>query len=92
MPPLRLITAGGVSTGYVAELLERGIDRAPDDAFRAALLTGAVTVARQRFEEDRLNFLYDLTSLGKPRTLHKGLGQEVALSVDGAAYQSYNFV
>ena len=81
------IIAGGVSTGYVAELLQRGIARAPEDAFRAALITGAVTIARERFEEGKVNFLYDLASVGKPRTLPKGSGQEVALSLEGSAYQ-----
>ena len=81
------VAAGGVSTAYVGELLKKGIRRASDESFRAALITGAITIAMQRTGEEQVNFLNDLASLGKPRVLPRAEGQEVILSVDGAVYQ-----
>ena len=80
------IVAGAVSTAYVGELLSRGLYRGPDETLRAALVTGAVTIARERFEEGKVNFHNELATLGKPRTMPKGRGQEIALSINGTAY------
>ena len=80
------VKAGGVSTAYVGELLKKGIRRAPDETFRAALVTGAITIALARSAEEKVNFINELASLGKPRTLPGRDGQEVNLSIEGAAY------
>ncbi|WP_319561566.1 carboxyl transferase domain-containing protein [Marispirochaeta sp.] len=85
------VAAGGVSTAYVGELLKKGIRRASDHSFRAALVTGAITIARQRVAEEQVNFLNELASLGKPRILPKGEGQEISLSIDGALYYAKVF-
>ncbi len=81
------IIAGGVSTGFVAELLQRGITRPPEEDFRAALIAGAVTVALKQLDESRVNFLYDLSSVGKPRTMPRNSPQEVSLTLGGTSYQ-----
>ena len=85
------VIAGGVSTAYVGELLKTGTRRPPEDAFRAALITGAITIAMQRSIDEQINFLNELASLGKPRLLPKGEGQDIILAVDGASYQMQVF-
>ncbi len=81
------VATGAVSTAYVGELIKSGMRRSPEALLRAALMAGAVTIARERYEEGRLNFLNELASIGKPRSLPLGRGQEFVLSVKGAAYQ-----
>ncbi|MBN2509946.1 MAG: ATP-grasp domain-containing protein [Spirochaetales bacterium] len=81
------IRKGGVSTGFVEQLLKKHTQPQNDERVRLALLAGAVEMYHSQLQNDYINFKEQITRLGRPRTSPVSEGYTATLSVFGNKYE-----
>jgi acetyl/propionyl-CoA carboxylase alpha subunit/acetyl-CoA carboxylase carboxyltransferase component len=80
------IQNGGVSTGFVEDLVRREVKKPDEKKLELALLAGSIEMYFREFRQDFMNFQEQIARIGRPRHLPDSHGYQVHLSAFGNSY------